>query len=103
MVSLLLRFGQLDMASDAFQKALKKDSKYLSALVNLGNIYFYQKKYSQALEYYVKVAQLLDRSNRSGSSTAMKVFLNISRTYYGLEKFEDAVNYYKQAAAIKRK
>ncbi|MBI9104634.1 MAG: tetratricopeptide repeat protein [Spirochaetales bacterium] len=97
---LYAQMGQYTMAEKTFIKALSLDNNYRSAGVNLGNIYFHQKKYEEALEQYLDVEQILKQANRSDSSTAMKVYLNISRAYYGMEELDKAQEYFQLASVI---
>ena len=94
------RLGQLSMAEAAFRQALDKDPGYLSAGANLGNIFFYQENYPEALDTYHRVETSMISAGRESSPSALKVFLNISRAYYNLEEFDNAAEYFNLAAAI---
>jgi len=99
----LAKLGQFSMAETAFRKALGKDPDYTIAGANLGNIFYTQKRYSDALDLYRSVEKSLISAGRKDSPTALKVYLNISRAYYSLEKFDSAAEYYNLAAAIDAK
>lgn len=40
-----------------YQQAIKADPNYAQAYYNIGNVYFDQKKYTQALEYFIKATK----------------------------------------------
>ena len=64
------------------------DSKYLSPLVNLGNIFYLNEDASGALSWYKKAEQL-DPHNAA-------VVASVARTQYELENFQQAEEaYYK--------
>lgn len=96
----LARLGQWTMAEAAFRRALEIDPGFTSAGANLGNIFYSQKKYPEALAVYHDVEQAMATGGRDSSPTALKVFLNISRTYYNLEQFDRAAEYFSFAEAI---
>ncbi len=96
----LAKLGQLAMAETAFRKALAKDANYTVAGANLGNIFYSQKRYSEALDIYHGVERSLTSAGKKDSPTAMKVFLNISMAYYSREEFDKAAEYFNLAAGI---
>ncbi|GMH74663.1 hypothetical protein TL16_g06523, partial [Triparma laevis f. inornata] len=56
--------------------------------VNMGNIYFYQKKYPQAIKQY---RMALDQIPNSGKEVRFKIFRNIGNSFVRLGQFQDAI------------
>jgi tetratricopeptide (TPR) repeat protein len=93
------QYGRWDQATRALNTALALDRNYLSAEVNLGNVYFLQQDYQNALKVFHEAQDLMDSDGRQGSSLYGRLLLNISRAYYELENYEQAAAYYDKAAA----
>jgi hypothetical protein len=93
------QFGRWDQAVKALNTALALDRNYLSAGVNLGNVYFLQQDYQSALKVYHQAEDSMVTDGKQGSSLYPRVLLNISRSYYELENFDQATIYYNKAAA----
>jgi hypothetical protein len=94
------QFKRYTKAEDAFETAISLDSEYLSARVNLGNIQYLRTNYENALATFLSAVETLEKRGRTGTATALKLFLNVSKTYYALEEFSEADAYYARAAAI---
>ena len=93
------QYGRWDQAGKALNTALALDRNYLSAAVNLGNVYFLQQNYQDALKVFHEVRDSMEADGRQGSSLYARILLNISRSYYELEDFGQAATYYEKAAA----
>lgn len=85
-------------ATIAYQKSLDKQGTYYKGAYNLGNAYFQQKKYKEALEQY-KLAKSLAKTE--GNKT--KVTELIGDTNKKLKDLEGALNEYKEALLKKPK
>jgi hypothetical protein len=94
------QFGRWDQAVKALNTALALDRNFLSAEVNLGNVYFLQQDYQSALKVYHQAEDSMVTDNKQSSSLYPRVLLNISRSYYELENFDQATIYYNKAAAV---
>ncbi len=93
-------FRQYEEAEASFQKALSRNSGYLSARINLANVQFLQDRFADALEQFLTILGELSSAGRGETGTALKLLLNISKAYYALEEYSQAEEYYRQAEAI---
>jgi tetratricopeptide (TPR) repeat protein len=93
------QFGRFDQALKALNTALALDRNYLSGAVNLGNIYFLQQDYQNALRVYRQTEDTMVANGMQKSSLYVRVLLNISRSYYEIENYDQAGAYYDKAAA----
>ena len=82
---LYARFGQLSLAEQQFQRAVRIE-EYAPALVNLGNIYYLRESYGWALDYYKRADEV-----KSGNPTTL---LGIAKASYELEQYEEAKKNY---------
>ncbi|HET6451942.1 MAG TPA: tetratricopeptide repeat protein [Spirochaetia bacterium] len=94
------QYGRWDQAAKALNTALALDRNYLSAEVNLGNVYFLQQNYQDALRVFQQARDSLEGDGRQATSLYAKVLLNISRSYYELEDYPNASNWYDKAASV---
>ena len=90
--TLYARYGLYDEAEAQFLLALKQDSGYLPALINLGNIYFIKPDLKNALDYFSKAFKY-----RSDDPT---VLLGLARTHFDREEYAQAVKRYREAENI---
>jgi hypothetical protein len=93
------QFLQYAKAEQAFRKALGMDAGYIDAQINLGNVFYLQKKYSDALASY-KAAQTVLEKKPQLKSALLMLYLNISKVYYQTEKFAEAKSFFQKASAI---
>jgi tetratricopeptide (TPR) repeat protein len=94
------QYGRWDQALKALNTALALDRNYLSAQVNLGNVYFLQQDYQNALKVFHEAeGAMVDQGNQSSPAYG-GVLLNIARSYYELENYDQAGIYYDKAAAV---
>jgi hypothetical protein len=91
------QYGRWDQATKALNTALALDRNYLSAEVNLGNVYFLQQDYQNALKVFHQAQDAMDADGRQASSLYVRVLVNISRSYYELEDYDQAGAYYDKA------
>jgi tetratricopeptide (TPR) repeat protein len=94
------QYGRWDQAAKALNTALALDRNYLSAEVNLGNVYFLQQNYQDALKVFQEARDAMEGDGRQGSSLYAKILLNISRSYYELEDYPNAASWYDKAAGV---
>jgi len=94
------QYGRFDQALKALNTALALDRNYLSGQINLGNIYFLQQDYQNALRVFHQAEDTLTANGMLGSGLYPRVLLNISRSNYELENYDQASAYYDRAAAI---
>ena len=97
---LAAQYGRYDVAEESFNMALDKDKNYIQPKINVGNLYFLQEEYENALRNYHRAEKELETLNRQKSSLYLKVVLNISRSYYELEEYERAGEYYRTIKEI---
>ena len=60
--------------------------------VNMGNIYYSQKKYPQAIKMY---HMALDQIPNSGKEVRFKIFRNIGNAFVRLGQFQDAISQFE--------
>ena len=97
---LAAQYGRYEVAEESFNRALEKDKNYIQPKINVGNLYFLQEEYENALRNYHRAEKELENLNRRKSSLYLKVVLNISRSYYELEEYEMAGEYFKAIKEI---
>jgi tetratricopeptide (TPR) repeat protein len=93
------QYGRWDQALKALNTALALDRNYLSAEINLGNVYFLQQDYQSALKVFHEAEATMVSDGNQSSPLYGRVLLNISRSYYELENYDKASAYYDKAAA----
>ncbi|XP_070611382.1 tetratricopeptide repeat protein 6 isoform X2 [Erythrolamprus reginae] len=84
--------GYLNCAMHDYQQAITKDPSYALAYFNAANVYFLNKQFSQANDYYTKAIEL-DPQNESA-------FLNRAITNTLLRNFEDAKTDFQKAVSL---
>jgi tetratricopeptide (TPR) repeat protein len=94
------RFERYDTAERAFNQALSLDQNFYRARVNLGNLYYLQGYYQDALRSFHRVEQHFQEIGRTTASDYAAVLLNISRSYYELERFEQAQTYFTRVRDV---
>jgi len=93
------QFGRWDQALKALNTALALDRNYLSAEINLGNVYFLQQDYQNALKVFHQAEGSMEADSNQASPLYGRVLLSISRSYYELENYDQASVYYDKASA----
>ncbi|HEX2958476.1 MAG TPA: tetratricopeptide repeat protein [Chitinispirillaceae bacterium] len=88
----LWHLGKTDDAKDCFNRAMKYSSVIQTALINFGNVYFFNKDYRKALSYYKK-AHSLDKQNVS-------LEYDLALCYEHLGKSKKTLYYYDQFLAL---
>ncbi|XP_026520085.1 tetratricopeptide repeat protein 6 [Notechis scutatus] len=84
--------GYLNCAMHDYQQAITKDPSYALAYFNAANVYFLNKQFSQANDYYTKAIEL-DPQNESA-------FLNRAITNTLLRNFEEAKTDFEKAISL---
>ncbi len=82
--------GMMDEALNTYTMVIK-NKQYPQAgrlRVNMGNIYFHQKRYPQAIKMY---RMALDQIPNSGKDVRFKIFRNIGNAFVRLGQFQDAI------------
>jgi tetratricopeptide (TPR) repeat protein len=88
------QFGRTDSAEEAFNSALSLDRNYLNPQINLGNLFYMEEEYQEALRNFLGAERLLAEAGKQESSVYPKILLNIARTYYELENYDRVSEYY---------
>jgi tetratricopeptide (TPR) repeat protein len=91
---LYAQFIQYDKARQAFVAALAIDPAYPSASINLGNLFFLQQRYDEALAAYQNARKGLE------GKALQRLLINISRVYYQKESYTQAKELYAQAVLL---
>ncbi len=94
------QYGRWDQASKALNTALALDRNYISAEVNLGNVYYLQQNYQDALKVFQQARDAMETDGRQTTSLYARILLNISRSYYELEDYPSAATWYNKAAGV---
>jgi tetratricopeptide (TPR) repeat protein len=88
----LWHIGKTDHAKQYFNKAMKYPAVKQTALINFGNVYFFNKEYRKALSYYQK-AHSIEKQNAS-------LEYDLALTYECLGKYKSALYYFDQFMAL---
>eukprot|EP00771_Trimastix_marina_P000484 gnl/Trimastix_PCT/1504.p1 GENE.gnl/Trimastix_PCT/1504~~gnl/Trimastix_PCT/1504.p1 ORF type:complete len:821 (-),score=245.28 gnl/Trimastix_PCT/1504:58-2520(-) len=91
----LERTGQDDEALRTYTFVVRKSKEYIQCArirVNMGNIYFRQRKYLQAIKMY-KMA--LDHIPNSAKALRYKIMRNVGHAHVALKQFDQAVQNYE--------
>ncbi len=83
---LYARYGLYEEAEKVLLELLEQEA-YAPALINLGNIYYLRKDYSQALDCFRRARNLEPRQ--------ANLLLSLSRTCYELEMYAETRKYYR--------
>ena len=79
-------------AGVSFQKALEKNSSYKKASYNLGNAFYQQKNYKEAVPQYEVTAK-----DSKDKNTKSEAFHNIGNSAMEQKQYQQAVDAYKDA------
>ena len=90
------QFGRTSVAEDAFNSALSLDRNYLNPKINLGNLFYMQEEYQDALRNFLGAERTMAEAGKQGSAVYPKILLNIARTYYELENYDRVAEYYNR-------
>ncbi|WP_309641464.1 tetratricopeptide repeat protein [Flavobacterium sp.] len=88
------RKAQWGDAEIQYKKALETLPDSNNVLFNLGNAYYQQGRYSEALAVYLNLSD--DKTNKSRLTT----WMNLGRTYYKLGALEKSYEFYKKALLL---
>jgi hypothetical protein len=88
---LYARYGRYEAAKAEFNRILDRE-EYPSALLNMGNLFFLEQGYEQALGYYERA---YDRNSRNA-----KTVLALARTHHALENYSFVKKFYAQLKQI---
>jgi tetratricopeptide (TPR) repeat protein len=78
-----------------YKKALEKDPKSKEAKFNLGNSYYKQQRFDEALRAYGNSGPAMKSSEERAGT-----YYNMGNTLYRENKFQEAVNAYKQSLRV---
>ena len=92
--NLQYRKAQWGDAEIQYKQALKTMPDSNEVLFNLGNAYYQQGRYSEALAIYLKLSS--DKTNAYRLGT----WMNLGRTYYRLGALEKSYEFYKKALLL---
>ncbi len=84
--------GKIDTAIAEWKKAIADSPNYTQAHLSLAEVYFNQRRYSAAIEFYTKAGQL-DLDNP-------QIFYNLGNAYQRLAQLDQAVVAYQRALQI---
>ena len=90
------QFGRIATAEEAFNSALSLDRNYLNPQINLGNLFYMEEEYQEALRNFLGAERIMAEAGKQSSSVYPKILLNIARTYYELENYDRVAEYYNR-------
>ncbi|MCF6335556.1 MAG: hypothetical protein L3J12_07430, partial [Spirochaetales bacterium] len=94
------QFGRTQTAEDSFNSALSLDRNYINPKINLGNLYYMEEEYQDALRNFLGAERTMVDIGRDSSPIYPKILLNIARTYYELENYDRVAEYYNRVNDI---
>ncbi len=94
------QFGRTATAEEAFNSALSLDRNYLNPQINLGNLYYMEEEYQEALRNFLGAERIMAEAGKQKSSVYPKILLNVARTYYELENYDRVADYYNRVKDI---
>lgn len=83
---------EFDAAILAFQKNLKRNLEDARTLLALGNVYFEQEKYSEAIKFYKRAT--------AAQPFHTKAYFNLGMTYEKLQDHENAIKSYRKVTKL---
>jgi tetratricopeptide (TPR) repeat protein len=89
---LYAKYGLYDKAETEFRKILARNSRYVPALLNMGNVYFIREDVSKAKEYYDRAAGCEPENP--------KALLCVARVNHKLENYGTAKQLYTRLKVI---
>lgn len=81
------KYGKYDQAEEQFNRALRMQSDFSPAMINLGNVHFLKKDMDAALSMYTRA-----KSFKPGSPT---IIAAIAKTRYEMEQYDEVKNLYQ--------
>ncbi|HET8825853.1 MAG TPA: tetratricopeptide repeat protein, partial [Terriglobales bacterium] len=87
-----LRMNDLRGAESAFQKAVKRNSKYADAVNNIGAVYFMRKNYGGASKYFKKAVAL--------EETRPSFHVNLGASWFAQKQLDRAIAEYARALEL---
>ncbi len=92
------QLGSFTEAADAFSRAIKLDSEYLSPYINQGSVLFLKKDYRGAESAFNKAKEKM--TTAKSEKTALTVYINLAKTMHALGRPDDAGEYIELAKNI---
>jgi len=87
--------GSYNDAEAEYKKALEKNAKSKEAQFNIGNSYYKQQRFDEALREYSNSGAAM-----KSSEDRAKTYYNMGNTLYNSKKFQEAVEAYKQSLKL---
>ncbi len=85
------RKGELDLAAREYERALRKDSRFVQARVNLGNVRLAQRKYADARREYLRALDLAPGNLDAENNLAWVAILSGAEIDAALARLESAL------------
>ncbi|MGB3466464.1 MAG: ATP-binding protein [Cyclobacteriaceae bacterium] len=98
--------GNYGLASTYYMAALRASDQYNNqkqkgyTLINLGNIYLYQKDYEQSLDYTKRAMVIADELDNK--DMIAYCYLNLGRTYRSSNRYEEAQESFQKSLDIRK-
>jgi len=90
--------GKYEEAAEYYNEALKEKSNYYKSNFNLGDAYYKQGKYTEAIGQYDTYIK-----NNSNKDTLSKAFHNLGNSYLKTKSYNEAITAYKNALKLNPK
>ena len=94
------QLGYDSRAEDAFRGALRADSTFVNARINLGALQILQGRDTAAILTLQNAADQLQRVSEPSPDSLTAIYINLARAHYSLEQFDDAERYLTMASDI---
>lgn len=85
-------------AEEFYRKSLEKEPKNSTAIYNLGNSLYRQKKFEESLDKYLQVA-----NSSKDSKIKANAFYNLGNSYLKGKKYNESIEAYKKALRLNPK
>lgn len=92
--------SQFTAAEIEYRKALNADSTAFIANYNLGNAFYKQGKYSEAMESYIKALSNIQKNKKLNGNQLAAAFHNLGNSLLSQKQYEQSIEAYKNALKI---
>jgi tetratricopeptide (TPR) repeat protein len=91
--------NDLGMAKRYYDRSIKADATLANAHNNVGVVHYRQKKFSRAINAYLKALALYQKAGDESPGQAA-VYSNLGYAYFGAKKYEEALVSFQTAMAL---
>ena len=113
-VSVYQKFGNASIREKDYDSALHNyikayqicseyrvcDSSLPKICNQIGKIYYYQKEYGDAVDYYMKAIYSAESLNKTDNKSLVTIYENLASAYYSMDQYDKTMFYFKKALDI---